>query len=66
MMPSAKQARRNLRHEIQAKARRDANRRIGLYSTPGQVNAAGRILTDRFFAAMKRATRAADVQLLES
>ncbi len=44
----AKKARRKFRHEISKRMRRIAIRRIGLQATGAQLDAATKILTDRY------------------
>lgn len=55
MTAADKKIKRKLRHEIMAKARKHAFRRIGLFSRDAQLKAAARVLTDRFIAAAKAA-----------
>lgn len=47
MTPQEKKERRAARHEAQNEARKFANKRIGLFSTPAQVRHASRKLIDQ-------------------
>jgi hypothetical protein len=48
MTAQDKKDRRQARHEIQAQLKRPVTRRLGLYSTGGQMRSAVKVLTDRY------------------